>query len=518
MIKNEKQYDAIVIGAGNGGLVAAIRLLQNGYKTLVLEKHSVPGGFASSFVRGRFEFEAALHELNDYGDKQNPGEIYNLFKDLGVANKIDWCTINEAYRFIAEDEKIDASMPVGVKEYINKMEEYVPGSKPSMQQTFELIEEIVNAMAYISEQHGVVNSKDIVKKFPNYVKTGAYSINQVLKALKVPDKARKIFDAWWLYLGVDADHLNFHHYALMLYKYLTKPIVTPKLRSHEISLALAERIYELGGEIYYNTPVTKIHMDSATQKVNGVEIAGGTIYPTRYVVANVSPTVVFGSMIDQQLISQEIKKMTNARKLAGRGFSVFLGLNKSVKELGLKDYTLLISKYADSSKSEASTSNQIDEVTFTAVTVLNLVNPEASPKGTTILNLVGLFYNDLWGNITDENYNQMKNKVAKQLITFFEKNSGVKISDCIEEIEIASPVTFARYSGAPGGSIYGYKLTEWDDMPTRLQMMRQDQKIANLLFVGGFSFRGDGYSSSYSTGDVMGKIASSQLKEMKEGK
>lgn len=32
-----KKYDAVVIGAGNGGLVAAIRLLQGGAKTLLVE-------------------------------------------------------------------------------------------------------------------------------------------------------------------------------------------------------------------------------------------------------------------------------------------------------------------------------------------------------------------------------------------------------------------------------------------------------------------------------------------------
>ena len=39
-----KKYDAVVIGAGNGGLVAAIRLLQGGAKTLLVEKHNLPGG------------------------------------------------------------------------------------------------------------------------------------------------------------------------------------------------------------------------------------------------------------------------------------------------------------------------------------------------------------------------------------------------------------------------------------------------------------------------------------------
>jgi phytoene dehydrogenase-like protein len=62
-----KKYDVIVIGAGNGGLAAAVTILHGGKSCLVLEKHNIPGGFATSFVRGRFEFEASLHELNGMG-------------------------------------------------------------------------------------------------------------------------------------------------------------------------------------------------------------------------------------------------------------------------------------------------------------------------------------------------------------------------------------------------------------------------------------------------------------------
>lgn len=110
-----KQYDAVVIGAGNGGLVAAIRLLQGGAKTLLVEKHNLPGGFATSFRRGRFEFEASLHELNDFGTADNAGDVRELFDQLGVTDKIEWTQIPEAYRVIARAEKLDATMPFGVQ-------------------------------------------------------------------------------------------------------------------------------------------------------------------------------------------------------------------------------------------------------------------------------------------------------------------------------------------------------------------------------------------------------------------
>ena len=46
-----QKYDAVVIGAGNGGLAAACRMAKGGKKTLLVERHNLPGGCASSFRR-----------------------------------------------------------------------------------------------------------------------------------------------------------------------------------------------------------------------------------------------------------------------------------------------------------------------------------------------------------------------------------------------------------------------------------------------------------------------------------
>ena len=79
-----EKYDLIVIGAGNGGMMCACRASKLGLKVLVIEKHNLPGGAASSFVRGRFEFDASLHEIPDFGEGEIRGELGHLFDDLGI--------------------------------------------------------------------------------------------------------------------------------------------------------------------------------------------------------------------------------------------------------------------------------------------------------------------------------------------------------------------------------------------------------------------------------------------------
>ena len=92
------KYDVIVIGAGNGGLAAAATLAEKGKKTILFEKHNIPGGCGTSFRRGRFEFEVALHQLSHMGTAEKPGPLREQFRRYGIEKEIDWIQIEELYR------------------------------------------------------------------------------------------------------------------------------------------------------------------------------------------------------------------------------------------------------------------------------------------------------------------------------------------------------------------------------------------------------------------------------------
>ncbi len=510
-----KQVDCVVIGGGNGGLSSAVRVLMGGKSCLVLERHNLPGGFATSFKRGRFEFEASLHELCDLGSSGDPGDLRKYFRQIGIEKKVDWIKIPDAFRAINK-EGLDVTMPCGVNEFIEKMEFYVKGSKKSMKELFELADEIMRALTYISQSNGKPNSKILMQDYKNFLKSGSYSVNEVFKALKIPKKAQDILNSYWVYIGVDCNRVSFIHYISMVYRFLLRNAYVPKARSHEISLAFEERIRELGGEIWYNSEVVKILTDE-NKKITGVKLADGTQIATKHIIANISPHMVNGKLLDKEVIPQLELKATNTRKLAGRGFMVFLGLNKSAKELGIKDYNYMIYETSNSVKTYEMMKN-FETNNVQATVCLNVVNPDVSPKGTCELTMTTLFTSDVWSKVEEKDYFKVKSDFANKMIDNFENATGIKIKHAIEEISIATPVSYARYGGHPEGVIYGYEAGDWDSFMPRMQMLAEDYRIEGLRYTGGFAMRAIGYSSTYMSGDIAGKQTIGDIKKDKEEK
>ena len=60
MINLKDRYDAVVIGAGIGGLTCGAFLAKEGLSVLVAEQASKPGGYCVSFQRRGFIFDAGF--------------------------------------------------------------------------------------------------------------------------------------------------------------------------------------------------------------------------------------------------------------------------------------------------------------------------------------------------------------------------------------------------------------------------------------------------------------------------
>jgi prolycopene isomerase len=500
------KYSVVVAGAGNAGLTASLRLAMSGRKVLLIEQHNIPGGCATSFRRGRFEFEASLHELSDLGPAENPGELRKLFDEFGV--KINWYKVHDCFRAVgrySDGTPMDVTLPAGVNAFINRMEEYVPGSRPCMEDFFALTREIERASEYSGKADPALMAQD----FPNFLRTAGYPAEKVFDALKFPRKVKDIMSSYWSYLGVDLGRLSFTHYASMIHMYVDKGAYIPSMTSHEISLALLERFRELGGEAWFNCRAEEFLFDG--DRCCGVRTTCGDVYAD-YVLANINPHLVNGKMVPKELVPEREKKLTAARTFSVRPLVVYFALNKSHRELGIEDYSIFIQP-GDSVKAYRSLDN-FETNDLNIFLCYNVVNSEFSPEGTCVVSFTSMFNIDRWANVEPEDYFKVKSKFAAKAVVQLKECTGIDISDCIEEMCVATPWTFARYLGTPEGCVYGYELDNWDSILARRRMIGSDYPIKGLKTIGAAGPNGDGYSPNYESGDLFAKLV---LMEMNGG-
>ena len=501
-------YDVVVVGAGNGGLSAALYLAKHNKKVLVLEKHNLPGGCATSFSRGGFEFEATLHEMCQMGDEDKKGNVRDILDDYGL--EVDWVPIDEAFCSISKEKgkEFNVQMPVGVDNFIEAMEKEVPGSRESVTNFLELGRMLVDAVDWLYQRHNEPNPLDKIKliiKWKDLMKLVCVDTDTILKKMNMPDKAREIIESYWDYIATPSDSMSFAVYAFMTYSYIYRKPYICRNRSHEISLAFDAALRKLGGSIWYCANVKKI--DVKNNVCQGVILDDDTYISADYVIANIHPHTAFIKLIDKNEVPLRDLKMMNARTMAQPCLTIYFALDKSAKELGIKGYDTFL-RTTGNNRIQFENSRTVETHKENCYTILNEAIPDCSPMGTCLLQFSKFYTGDIMKDIKPEDYFKFKDRLAKEALEEFERDLGVNIKDHILEIVVATPTTWARYIGSPNGNVYGYIPHTWDGMFARVQSGHKlDHTIKRLRFCGGHGTQMDGYSQSYLSGREQARYA-----------
>jgi prolycopene isomerase len=299
----------------------------------------------------------------------------------------------------------------------------------------------------------------------------------------------------------------------MLSLFLRKSAWIPKQRSHEFAQALDARIRELGGDIEYNTRAEEIRVRDG--RVTGVVTSRGERINAKHVISNASPTLTYNHLIHPKEEVPEIAlRACNARVPGVSSFVVYMGLDATLEELGLDGYTIFVLKNMNT-EAIYDSMGTLGAPGLQAALCLNNALPDCSPPGTAIVSLTSLLRPEPWKDVRPQDYVAVKNRIASDLITDFENATCTSLRPHIEEFEVATPQTFARYTGAYKGIIYGYEPEPWDSLIPRLMMMlEEDHYIDGLRFCGGNAFRCHGYNNSTRSGQTAALLA---LRDMNVG-
>ncbi|MEX1129610.1 MAG: NAD(P)/FAD-dependent oxidoreductase [Vicinamibacterales bacterium] len=129
-------YDAIVIGAGVGGLICANLLARERLRVLLVEQHYMVGGYCSTFRRKGYTFDAATHFYPLLG---NPLTITGSVLER-LQSRTRWVKMDPVDHFHFPDgSRFSVSADFG--EYIDELKATFPHERKTIDRFFEVVRE-----------------------------------------------------------------------------------------------------------------------------------------------------------------------------------------------------------------------------------------------------------------------------------------------------------------------------------------------------------------------------------------
>jgi phytoene dehydrogenase-like protein len=492
-------YDAVIIGAGLGGLSCAAAFARQGFRPLVLEQHTVPGGYASTFKRpGGFVFDVSLHST---GAGERAG-VYNLIDGFPEIKEVDFVPLPYLYRaiFPGYDIRVPQKSPAKYAEILAGL---FPEEKDGIQGLIADMYGLNQDISRFSESGGKTDMATFAKDFPHLIKFAGKTWGWMQDTRLKDPKLKAIMSGLWGYFGLPPSKLSSYYYALPVIGYLEQGGFYPKGRSQAISDALVKFIRERGGTVKLGARVERVVVRD--RAATGVTTADGTEYSAKAVIANANPIDVFETMMDEKEYLKNYLAKLRKLSVSLSCFQVFLGLKKDlVGELKVPDGEVFYSPGFD------------DDAAYKGFLAADMSNPGFglmlydnvykgySPPGKNTINILSLQGYDHWARFENDyrkgqkkEYRAEKERIANILIRKVEEVVLPGLSRAIEVQEIGTPLTNWRYTRNYRGAIYGWDQTLDNSGPTRLP---HTTPVKNLYLAGAWTQPGHGYGAVIPSG------------------
>jgi phytoene desaturase len=306
---------AVVIGAGFGGLAAAIRLRARGYDVTLVEALDQPGGRARVFRQDGFTFDAGptvitapylLDELfalagrdpRDYFTLLPVDPFYRiLFHDGG------------SFDFVGDEERL-----------ISQIREISPRDVDGYRQLAAKARAIFDVGYTKLADRPFDRFSTMLGVLPSMLRLESFrSVHGLVSRYIRDERLRQVFSFESLLVGGNPFRTT-SIYLLIHWLERQWGVYYARGGTGAIVRALVTLLNEMGVEVRYNAPVERIHVNG--RSVTGVTTSNGDHLAAKLVVANADPTVVYSSMI-----AAEHRPSMNDKRLARtrQSMSLFVG-------------------------------------------------------------------------------------------------------------------------------------------------------------------------------------------------
>jgi phytoene dehydrogenase-like protein len=473
-----EQCDVIVIGAGAGGLTAAGLLAKAGLRTVVFESDTNVGGYLDGFQRGDFHFNTSIEWLNQCGPS---GYVHKIFSYLG--DKFPECPpMRNIRRF--KSNSFDYLLSSSPEELREELIRDFPGDERGIRAFFRDAERLGERLRLLDVKTVGRDTMSWHEKLRQGLEMFCWSLPIIRYASTPIDKGLR------RYFNCGTQNIFNSHESLMAVMVSIAWASSGNIQSCPLggSKTIAQWLYDCivtaGSQVVLNQRVERVLLDDR-QNACGVVLAGGRRVNARFVIAACDLQTMYEKMLPTGVIPQRLLKALRNADIYHSSFSIFLGLACNPATLGFGEENLHLTR-SDVTRTEQS--GGIPQLTMISINAPSLRDPSLAPPGKGTLTIHCPAYlddADQWhtgaGLDRGEAYRRYKENFANVLLDRVESSIAPELRQHIEVMEIATPVTYLRYTGNTKGSISGAKPTGKN---IRSGVAHYQTPVKNLL-VGG---------------------------------
>ncbi|XVE61351.1 hypothetical protein DITRI_Ditri06bG0032500 [Diplodiscus trichospermus] len=427
-VSTDSKYDAIVIGSGIGGLVAATQLAVKGAKVLVLEKYVIPGGSSGYYQRDGYTFDVGSSVMFGFSDKGNLNLITQALAAVGREMEVipDPTTVH-----FHLPHNLSVRVHKEYSEFIEELTSKFPHEKEGILRFYGECWKIFNALNSLqlkSLEEPIYLFGQFFQK-PLECLTLAYYLPQnagdiARKYVKDPQLLSFIDAECFIVSTVNALRTPMINAGMVLCDRHFGGINYPVGGVGRIAESLAEGLVDQGSEILYRANVASIILDQG--KAVGVRLSDGRDFFARTIISNATRWDTFGKLLKGENLPKEEENFQKVYVKAPSFLSIHVGVKADVLPPDTDchhfvledDWTRLEEPYGS--------------IFLSIPTVLD---SSLAPKGHHILHIFTTSSIEDWEGLPPKDYEAKKELIAQEIIGRLEKKlfPGLKSSIVFKE-------------------------------------------------------------------------------------
>ncbi len=476
---SEQEYDIIIIGSGMGGLGAGIQLqcTSPNLRTLIVEQHSIPGGYVSGFTRKGHYFDAGAEGATYVGE----GEILDKwFKEIGFSQEF----IREKPLEVIHYPDRTITLHDNLDDHIAELVKHFPHEKENIIAYFRYLEAMVNEYLPFAPDKYRKSFGNLLKFIVTSHKIRANmgkTFDKLLNKFIKDEQLKDVLSFFTLWLGMPVENLSATSAGVLFGYVHIFGNHYAKGGMLSFSQNLADFYTSKGGKIRYKTVVKKIIVEN--KEVKGVQLADDTIIKGKWVISNADLKRTIFDYVEEENLPKKYVQKINRTKQSLSGVSVFLITSQDLSSF--PSHMTVKKEYRDYIGEVLQGNFTADQV---CIRIPSNIDHSLRKQGQTAVILLALApyewennWKTLDGKERQEEYKKLKEQCGKDLIATAER-AIPKLSSTLEYVEVSTPLTFERYTLSTDGSWYG---------PRRNQKkIKYKTPIPNLVFAGGNVVRG----------------------------